>query len=70
MKNIINKIKKNKATQFDIQDLVEFFAKNLESLNVGEELMAKEYIRKGAEQTGIDPKDIQDVFNSFRKGVK
>jgi len=69
MKLIIQKIKNKTASEFDVQDLIKFFAENIESMNVADELVCKEYIRKGANQLGIHPKDVQDVFNSFRKKV-
>lgn len=67
MNEIIKKIKSKTATEFDLQELVKFFAENLESLTLGEEVMCKEYIRKGADNLKIHPKDIQDVFNSYRR---
>jgi len=66
MKSIIAKIKKEKVSQFDIQELIKFFAENLENLTLSEEIMFKDYIRRGCELTDIHPKDAQDVFNSFR----
>lgn len=69
MKNIIAKIKAKKATEFDLQDLIKFFAENIESMTVADELICKEYIRKGASQLGLHPKDVQDVYNSYRKAV-
>jgi hypothetical protein len=67
MKDIIVRIKNNTANDFDIQELVRSFAENAETVTLGEEIMFKEYIRKGANQLGIDLKDIQDVYNSYRK---
>ena len=67
MKKIIKKIKENTATQFDLQELVKHFATKKESLTLGEEVMFKEYIRKGAKQLSIEVEDLQAVYNSYRK---
>ena len=65
MKKIINKIKNNKANGFDLQELIRFFAQN--TLTLGEEVMIKEYIRKGAKQLNIDARDLQGVYNSYKR---
>jgi hypothetical protein len=67
MKHIITKIKKQKVSQFDVQELIKFFAENFESLTLSEEIMLKDYIRRGCELADIHPRDAQDVFNFFRK---
>jgi len=64
MKAIIKKIKNGKASEFDLQNLVKFFAQN--ELTLGEEVMIKEYIRKAATQLNIDMRDVQAVYNSYR----
>lgn len=72
MKEIIERIKNKEASEFDLQELVKFLAENLEKITLGEEMIAKEYIRKGALQLKVDMKDIQDAYQSFRirRGAK
>lgn len=64
---IIKKILDKKANEFDVEELVKIFAENKMRVTLGEEVMFKEYIRRGAEQLGIDLRDIQAVYNSYSR---
>ena len=70
MKKIISKIKNNTATEFDLQELVKFFAENAGKLSLGEEVICKSYIKKCAHNLNVSGKDLADVYNSYRKMKK
>jgi hypothetical protein len=67
LSKLIRKVKNEKATHFDLQELVKFYAENKLTITIGEVIMLKEYIRKGAANLGVSMKDVQDVYNSFSK---
>lgn len=52
---------------FKLQDALQFLAENIEDMPLGAEIAFKEYIRKGATYLNIDIKDLQGVYNSYRK---
>lgn len=64
---IITKILAKTANDFDLQELVKIFAENKTKVTLGEEVMFKEYIRRGAKQLNIDMRDVQAVYNSYSK---
>jgi hypothetical protein len=66
VKEIREAIKTKNLNEFQFQEYIKFFAENFNKLNLGEEIAFKEYARKGAEFLNIHPKDVQDVFNSYR----
>ena len=69
IKEQVSKLRNNKTkfNDFDLQDIVKFYAENAEILTLGEEVMVKGYIREGAKLLNIDMKDIQQVYNSYRR---
>lgn len=69
VKNLRESIKNNSLDQFKLQEYVKFFAHNIEKMTLAEELGFKEYLRKGAQHTGVDMQDLQAVYNSYRKDL-
>ena len=70
VKDLRNHVNNNTLTDFILQDYVKYFAENIESMGLGAEMAFKEYIRKGAEQQGININDLQAVYNSYRNKIK
>jgi len=73
MKITIKKIRelrqKKKLNDFDFQELVKFFAQNIENLTLCEEFAFKDEIRKSASFLKIDLHDVQAVYNFYRKNI-
>lgn len=66
VKKLRESIENKTLDQFKLQEYVKFFAENKEKMGLGAETAFKQYIRKGAEFTGVDIEDLQAVYNSFR----
>ena len=67
VKELREAIKNKTLTEFQLQDAVKYFAENIEKMPLGAEMGFKEYLRRGADLLSISTRDLQDVYNSFRK---
>lgn len=67
IQKLITKIKNKKCNEFDIQELIRFYVQfEFDGLTLSEEVMIKDYIRRGASILNIPDSDLNAVYRSFR----